>query len=160
MKLQPVAGTSLAVAACAALGGVGTDPESLYYRTLRKPRWQPPKLAFPLVWTSLYADIAVTNGLAIGTLQDSERADEARRLVAALGANLVLNTTWSWLFFRWHRRVLATVECAVLTASSVDLVRRVAAVDRRAGAALAPYAVWCGFATVLSGTIARLNRGR
>src|SRR4051794_24332672 len=100
MKLQPVAGTSLAVAACAALGGVGTDPESLYYRTLRKPRWQPPKLAFPLVWTSLYADIAVTNGLAIGTLQDSERADEARRLVAALGANLVLNTTWSWLFFR------------------------------------------------------------
>ena len=160
MKLRPIAGTSLAATASAALGSVGTDPESWYYRTLRKPHWQPPALAFPVVWTALYADIGIATGVGLGELQESDRTDEARRLAVALGANLALNTLWSWLFFRWHRRTLATLECAILAASSADLVRRVGAVNRKVGIALAPYPVWCAFATVLSGTIARLNRGR
>jgi predicted metal-dependent RNase len=31
------------------------------YRRLRKPSWQPPDVAFPVVWTALYADVAVTS---------------------------------------------------------------------------------------------------
>jgi len=39
----------------------------------------------------------------------------------------------------------------------VDLVRRVAAADRRAGFALSPYPAWCAFATALTVAVARLN---
>ena len=48
----------------------------------------------------------------------------------------------------------------MLTASTVDLVRRAAPVSGRAAGVLAPYAAWTAFATVLSAAIARRNPGR
>ena len=156
-KLLILAGCVAGVAASAVSGALVTDPESRYYRTLVKPSWQPPPPVYGIVWTPLYADIALSSGHAISELGQQGRTTERKRLVAALGANLVLNTTWSWLFFRVHRPWLAAAECAVLTASSVDLVRRVAAADRRAGFALSPYPAWCAFATALTVAVARLN---
>jgi translocator protein len=38
-------------AATAAIGGIAADPGSTWYRSLRKPRWQPPPPAYALVWT-------------------------------------------------------------------------------------------------------------
>jgi len=46
----------------------------------------------------------------------------------------------------------------LLAASSADLVRRAADADPKLGVALAPYPLWCSFATVLSTGIWRLNR--
>ena len=166
MKLMTGVWTAAATAATAAAGGLATDPDGAWYRRLRKPDWQPPAIAFPVVWTALYADLAVSSAVA---LDSSDGADDAgsttrqQELTAyrsALVANLVLNASWSWLFWRARRPWLAAAECAVLTASSVDLVRRTYKLDRRAGVALAPYAAWCGFATALSTAVARLNPGK
>ena len=65
MKLMTVVWTAAATAATAAAGGVATDPESAWYRRLRKPDWQPPAIAFPVVWTALYADLAVSSAVAL-----------------------------------------------------------------------------------------------
>lgn len=179
MKLKTLAWTAAATAATAAAGGVATDPNSKWYRHLRKPDWQPPALAFPVVWTALYVDLAVSSAAALdrgngkdsGTGKDRRkgtdhreasgpaRKHEIRAYKRALAANLVLNTTWSWLFWRSRRPWLAAAECAVLAASSADLVRRTYRLNPGAGVSLAPYAAWCGFATVLSTAIARLNPG-
>lgn len=165
MKLMTVVWTAAATAATAAAGGWATDPDSRWYRRLRKPDWQPPAIAFPVVWTALYADLAVSSAAALDSSDgDDSRAGKMRKQElgayrSALAANLVLNASWSWLFWRARRPWLAAAECAVLTASSVDLVRRTYRLDRRAGIALAPYAAWCGFATALSTAIARLNAG-
>ena len=157
MKLLILAGCVAGVAAAAVTGALATDPESIYYRTLDKPSWQPPPPVYGIVWTPLYADIALSAGHAIARLGEEGRLQERRNLIVAVAVNLVLNTGWSWLFFRIHRPWLAAAECAVLTASSADLVRRVGAADRRAGFALAPYPAWCGFATALTTAIARRN---
>lgn len=163
MKLVTVVWTAAATAATAAAGGVATDPDSGWYRRLRKPRWQPPAIAFPVVWTALYADLAVSSAVALesndvpDTPGGKTAQQEIRDYRRALAANLVLNAGWSWLFWRSRRPWLAAAECAVLTASSADLVRRTYKLNRGAGVALAPYALWCGFATVLSMAIARLN---
>lgn len=156
-KLLILAGAVAGVAASATAGALATDPDSLYYRTLAKPAWQPPPPVYGLVWTPLYADIALSAGHAIAQFDEQGRVGERRNLIVALAANLALNTGWSWLFFRGHRPWLAAAECAVLTASSADLVRRVGAADKRAGIALAPYPAWCGFATALTVAIARRN---
>lgn len=158
MRLTTLLATSAASGATALLGALATDPDTLWYRTLRKPTWQPPTAAFPAVWTPLYADLAVTAAVADEAL--AGRPDEQTAYRRALAANLALNAGWSWTFWRSRQPWAAAAECALLTASSVDLVRRTARADRRAGLALAPYAAWCGFATALSTAIAVKNPGR
>ena len=129
-----------------------------WFRNLRKPAFQPPAVVFPVVWTALYADIAVSSAIALDRLQEEgDRADE-RRLALALLANLAVNAGWSWVFFRSHRLAAAPVIAAALAVSSSDLAMRVGRVDRSAGLALVPYPLWCSFATVLSAAIWRNNR--
>jgi benzodiazapine receptor len=149
--------TGLAAAASAGIGALATTPEADWYRTIEKPPWQPPPLAFPLVWTPLYNDIAVTSAVALTRLEEDGRAAEAATLRRALATNLVLNTGWSVLFWRVRRPWLSTAWCAVLAASSLDLTRRLHHVDPRLHHALAPYPAWCAFATALNADIARRN---
>lgn len=149
-----------AVATCAVVGSLATKPNSNWYRGLDLPDWQPPAIAFPVVWSLLYADLAVSSAATLTSLDRDEDSKARSAYQRAFGANLVLNAAWSWLFWRSKRPEIATVECALLTLSSADLARRTAKREKLAGAALVPYAAWCGFATVLSGAIARRNRRR
>jgi tryptophan-rich sensory protein len=151
--------TALGVAVAAGAGSVASaDAASWWYSRLRKPAYQPPPAAFPTVWTTLYADIAATSAVALDRFRATGQHDKARNYAAALEVNLLLNAGWSWLFFRYHKLGAAAVGAAALTASSADLVRRTADASPRGGLALLPYPVWCGFATVLSTHIWRLNR--
>jgi tryptophan-rich sensory protein len=160
MRASTLAKTALATAATAVAGSIATEPDGGWYRRLRKPPFQPPAAVFPVVWTALYADIALAGAKALDGLADRDLPAERRRYRRALAANLVLNGAWSWLFWRARRPWLAAAECAVLAASSADLVRRTGQAAPAAGAALVPYALWCSFATVLTTAIARRNPGR
>jgi len=152
--MSTLAATASAVVATAVAGSLATAPDDAWYRALDKPSWQPPAVAFPVVWTALYADIAVASAAALSAPADRR---ERRAYRVALATNLALNAGWSWLFWRSRKPWLAAAECLALTASSADLVRRTARVRPAAGAALAPYAAWCGFATALSTAIAGRN---
>ncbi|WP_116450820.1 TspO/MBR family protein [Blastococcus litoris] len=134
----------------AVLGGLATDPDSRWFRKLRKPAWYPPPQTFGIVWTALYAGIAWASGEALikGAGPSFGRA---------YAGNLVLNAAWTPVFFRAHRPWLAAAESAALTVSSVDLARRAALVSPPAGAVLVPYAAWTAFATALTVAIARSN---
>ena len=148
----------LGVLATAIAGSLLTNPKSANYARLKKPSWQPPAAAFPIVWTLLYIDIAV---IATTTIADSLEEGEpraARNDALALAGNLVLNAGWSGVFFRSRARRLSTLWAGALAASSADLVRRAHRRSPTRGLLLAPYPVWCAFATVLTGEIARLNR--
>ena len=154
MNSRTLARVGGAVAATAVVGSLASrDTSNEWYRTLRKPRIQPPAAVFPAVWTTLYVGITAS---ATATLERAE-PETARSYRRALATNLVLNASWSWVFFKLHRLGPAVGVAAALTASSGDLARRSWDVERRAGWALVPYAAWCGFATVLSAAIWRRN---
>ena len=139
---------------------VAPEPDGQWYAGLKKPTWQPPSAAFPVVWTTLYAGIAVTSTLVLNELE--RRGDHAaaagyrRKLVT----NLTLNGLWSWLFFRSHRLDAATAGAAALAASSAHLARTAGRARGRYGWSLLPYAAWTAFATVLAGRIWSLNQPR
>lgn len=146
--------TSAAVAATAVIGGLGTDVTSGWYRDLDKPAWQPPGAAFGPAWTTLYALMSLASAR---TLDRMEKPGERRAFATAFGANLALNAGWNWLFFRARRPRWAVAEILLLEASTLDLTRRAAKVDRPASAMLIPYAGWVAFATALNIAIARRN---
>ncbi|MGD9622614.1 MAG: TspO/MBR family protein [Mycolicibacterium sp.] len=159
MRSTTLSKTAGAALATAALGGLASRPaQSHWYRRLRKPGFQPPRQVFPVVWPILYADIAVVSASVIDTFNDRGEAAEARSYTRALAVNLALNAGWSWVFFNRRRLGGSAVLAGALTASSADLARRAASANPTAGVALAPYALWCAFATVLSTRIWQLNR--
>lgn len=141
-------------AAAAGVGSLGTDPESDWYRSIEKPPWQPPAIAFPLAWTPLYAAIAY----GTGRMTEQARPKERPGSLALTAADLVANAGWNWAFFRGRSPAGGLTVIAVLNALNATLVRRAAKVDRRAAAVLLPYAAWVGFATALNVSIWRRNR--
>lgn len=149
--------TTAAAAGAAIIGTIATVPATGWFKTLDKPAWQPPNSVFGPVWTALYADIAIMSALHLADLLDAGEQDEAREFAGALGVNLVLNGGWSWVFWQARQLGAATGVAAALAASSADLVRRVGKRHER-GVALAPYAAWTAFATVLTAELWRRNR--
>jgi tryptophan-rich sensory protein len=153
MRLPTLVKTAAGVAAAAAAGSAATTPSSEWYRSLDKPAWQPPPAAFPAVWTSLYALIAIAGARALDRLPPPERS----RFWRTYAVNLGLNAAWTAVFFGARRPKLALLEIAALNASNLALLRRAWQTDRLAGAALLPYVAWTGFATALNGSIAARN---
>lgn len=159
MRISTLVVTAAATTVTALAGSLATAAkDSGWYARLRKPRYQPPAQAFPVVWPALYADIASVSAATLDHLRDTDQHAAARAYTAALGVNLILNGSWSWLFF--NRRALATsaAVAAALTVSSVDLSRRAIAARPSTGAPLVLYPLWCAFATMLATHIWLLNR--
>jgi translocator protein len=142
-----------AVVATAVIGGVAADPESVWYRGLRKPRWQPPPPAYALVWTPLYVTIAYAGARALTRTLSRDRS----QLAGGLLLDLALNAAWTPLFFRARRPRAALAEIVCLDIVNVLLIRQTWRADRTAAVMLLPYAGWTAFATALNAEIVRLN---
>ena len=159
MQARTLVPTALAVTATAVIGGLASRPaQSAWYEALKKPAYQPPRQAFPIVWPMLYADIAAVSAATLDDLERRGLRQERRIYIAALVTNLVLNGSWSWLFFNRRRLGTSAIAAGVLAISSADLTRRSVAVQGAKAAPLAAYPVWCAFATALSTHIWALNR--
>jgi len=160
VHIKTVATTGASVATAAAVGGLASRKavRSQWFDRLDKPAFQPPDKAFGIVWPVLYADIALVSADTVDTLRDTGRRDEANAYVRALAVNLVLNASWTWLFFNRHWLGISSVVAAMLAGSSADLTRRAVAVRGARAVPLSAYPAWCSFATVLSTTIWRRNR--
>ena len=122
MRPSTLITTTAAVAVVAGIGSRASGPsvQSDWYARLRKPRFQPPQAVFPLAWSSLYADIAAVSAATVDELRDTGDSRGARAYLVALGVNLALNGSWSWLFFNRHRLGASALVAAALTASSAD----------------------------------------
>jgi translocator protein len=156
-KVRTLLLTTAAVAVTAAVGSVGTDVSSRWYRRLDKPSWQPPGAAFPVVWTALYALLAGSGARALDRAE-RDGGPAHRRFLGAYATNLALNAGWTWSFFRAKNLPLAVAEVLALEASTVDLTRRTWQLDRDAGIALLPYVAWTTYAAALTAELARRNR--
>jgi translocator protein len=153
-KAPVYAATATVVAATAAASSRAVSTGTAWYRTLRKPSWQPPSWSFGVVWTPLYATIAWSAGHAVLRTRGAAR----RELLTAYGINLAANAAWSYLFFGRRSTLGGLAGTLALDASNADLLRRANRHDPVAARVLLPYAMWCLFATALNASIAAKNR--
>jgi translocator protein len=154
--LWPALTSVAAVATTAAMGALGTDPKSSWYKSLRKPSWQPPPTAFGLVWTPLYGLIAISGARVLARTDNRSRHSFAA--LYAYATDLALNAGWCWLFFKARRPRTALAKLAGLQSCNIALTARAFREDKTAGIALLPYVAWSGFAAALNASIVRRNR--
>jgi tryptophan-rich sensory protein len=147
------------VLGCEAAGGIGAIATAgsidTWYRTLKKPDFNPPDWIFAPVWTLLYASMGVAAALISGS--DADR-HAVRRAEAVFAAQLALNTGWSFLFFGKRSPFVALIEIMLLWSAIMATILLFARISRPAALLLLPYLLWTTFAAVLNFSIWRLNR--
>jgi tryptophan-rich sensory protein len=124
-----------------------------WYVALVKPPLTPPSWLFAPVWTLLYTMMAVAAWLAWRTRPSTCR----NRGIRLFLVQLLLNLTWSWLFFGRHRPGLALIEIALLWAAIALTTQTFLTISRRAAWLMLPYLAWVTFAAYLNWGIWRLN---
>lgn len=128
----------------ASLGGIFMPGE--WYATLKKPSWNPPAWIFGPVWTALYAMMAVAAWLVW------KRGGFAaqRKPLALFLTQLLLNASWTPLFFGLHWPAIAFAEIVMLWLAIAATLAAFRPVNRATVWLLAPYLVWVSFAVVLN----------
>lgn len=128
-----------------------------WYRTLEKPFFNPPDIVFPIVWTFLYALMAVAFWRILRL--KPEAGPKGAAILAYLG-QMALNLAWSYVFFTLRSPIGGLVVVGALLLAIGITIRLFLRLDRAAGYALYPYFAWVAFATVLNGAIVWLNPGQ
>ncbi len=142
-------------AASAGFGGRFTQGgRGLWYRSLRKPPFQPPPAVFGPVWTALYGMMA----RSAHRIWQRPRSPARTAALVLWKAQLAANATWSWLFFGRRRPKAALVDIGVLIGLVGAYTAVARKVDRKAAWMMAPYLAWLSFATLLNAEIVRRNR--
>ena len=141
-----------AVASAAAVGAV-SQPDR-WYRSLKKPPFNPPPAVFPPVWTALYGLMAVS----AWRVWRKPKSPERTAALALWAGQLGLNAAWSWIFFARRRPGAALVDLLGLHGFISAYLAKARKVDRAAAWMLAPYLAWVSFAGLLNEEIVRRNR--
>jgi tryptophan-rich sensory protein len=135
--------------------GLLTEPNLAWYETLAKPGFTPPNSIFPVVWTILYAMMA----LAVWQFWRAEGSDEDRKLgLIAFAVQLALNVAWSFAFFWLRSPGAGLIVILLLLAAIVITIVLFDRSSRSAALLLVPYLLWVCFATALNSAFWILNR--
>ncbi|WIJ24204.1 TspO/MBR family protein [Devosia sp. RR2S18] len=132
-----------------ALIGTQTSPGT-WYQNLEKPPFNPPNWVFGPVWFTLYAMIAVA-GWRIFMIDASSTA------MKLWFAQMVVNWTWSPVFFIGEMLWLALAVILIMIALIIGFIVSAGKLDKLAAWLFVPYAAWVGFATLLNASLAILN---
>ena len=117
-----------------------------WYASLSKPWFNPPEWVFAPVWSLLYLTIAAAGWRTY----ERDNNGPAMRL---WWAQLVLNFSWSPVFFAAHRPGLALAVILLMLLAILAFVAFSWNRDRVAAWLFIPYAAWVAFAALLNGSI-------
>ena len=143
----------VAVNVLAAMSGAVFKPDQ-WYDDLSKPSWNPPKWAFPVVWTIIFGMIALAGWTAY---QAAGGLGGAPWAFTFYGIQLALNAGWSAVFFGMKRPDLALIEVGFMFTAILVTVILFFQVSVVAGLLMLPYLAWTGLAARLNAKIIELN---
>jgi tryptophan-rich sensory protein len=146
-----IAGTLALITAI--VGGTITVLDSWYYG-LRQPDWAPPGYMFGIIWTVVFALIALAGVFAW------EKAQTKRDIEITIGLfalNGFLNLAWSFIFFRLQRPDLAFYELILLWLSILALILFCGRFSKITSLLLMPYLIWVTIAGALNYQVVQLN---
>jgi tryptophan-rich sensory protein len=124
-----------------------------WFDALVKPELMPPGATFGIVWTILY----ILLGLSIAIILNARGAKGRGLAIGLFVAQMLLNFSWSPVFFGMHQvRTALFIILAMLAISAVVTVLFLR-IRRTAGLLMLPYLAWLAFASILNYQIIQLN---
>ncbi len=120
-------------------------------------RFTPPSCVFPVVWPILYLMI----GYAIHLVWEVPGFHNIYNVLSQailIGLNLLLNYSWSFIFFRRHNLKLSFFCIIGILLTGAASIVSFRLVNGLAGIYLIPYIIWVLFATMLNYRIWKDNK--
>jgi tryptophan-rich sensory protein len=124
-----------------------------WFKTVKKPTWNPPSWLFGPVWTSLYIMMGIASWIILGSADSTLKT----YAIALYIAQLLLNFAWSPVFFYFHQIFMAL--CVILVLWVLILLTTIifSMINGFAGILFVPYLLWVTFASALNAKIWMLN---
>ena len=134
------------------IGGMATIGfKEPWYSLLIKPSYNPPGWIFAPVWTTLYLMMT----LSIWFFWHSNKKDINTIYIYFI--HLIFNTTWSIVFFVFHKIFIALLVIIVLIFLIFVLMIRFKRVNMVSYYLIIPYLLWCVYALILNISLLILN---
>ncbi len=125
------------------------------YEEIATPPLSPPSILFPIVWTILYVLMGISAAMIYTTPLKSAQKESALKTYAA---SLVVNFTWSLIFFNFRAYLLAFIWLLLLLVLIIKTIFAYLKITPLAAYLQIPYALWVAFAGYLNIGIWLLNR--
>ncbi len=125
------------------------------YGQLNTPPLSPPAILFPIVWTVLYVLMGVSSAMVY--INRDKEPVAAKRGLIYYAVSLILNFSWSIVFFRLQAAFFALIILIALLYTIVKTILEYRRVSSLAAYLQIPYALWVGFAGYLNAGIWLLN---
>ena len=134
------------------IGSIATiEFKEPWYSLLSKPTFNPPSWIFAPVWTTLYLMMTI----AVWNFWHSKNRD--MNTVYIYFIHLIFNTTWSIVFFVFHKLIVALIVLFILISLITVLLFRFRRVNMISFYMMIPYLLWCCFALILNLNLIILN---
>ena len=116
-----------------------------------KPAITPPRIVFPIVWTILYILIAIALAECFIVHVPKEQSGEKTILLVFFTLNLILNVSWSFIYFGFKNVTLAFINIILLLVTQIGLMIYVwRLLPTWVFYILIPYSAWLIFASILN----------
>lgn len=126
-----------------------------WYHSLKQPPLSPPDWIFAPVWSVLYILMALS---LIIFLKDGNGSLKRKTLPLLLFIlQLILNFSWTPLFFSFQKIGVALIVCFLLWLSILGVIKTFFSYSRISAILLLPYLLWTTFALYLNLELWLLN---
>ena len=142
----------LGLGAIAGLFTADAVPE--WYETLNRPSFNPPNWIFAPVWTTLY----ILLGISLFLIWKQHSSKERNLAILIFLLQLILNFSWSFIFFYFNMIGLALIEIILLWINIIIMLVLFYKIKPIAAYINIPYLLWVAFAILLNASYYFLNR--
>ena len=147
-----------AIIVCQLTGLIGsffTGPAiTTWYAGLAKPSFTPPNWLFAPVWISLYFLMGIALYIII---REDCKEKKIKNALYIFAIQLVLNASWSIIFFGLNTIFIALIEITILWIAILLTIIFFYKISKTASILLLPYLAWVSFAVALNFSIWQLN---
>ena len=151
-KAKPYVFSILLALTVGGLSALATANNMNIYDKITMPPLSPPGWLFPVVWTILFILMGISAAIVFVS-----RSAEKESSLFVYAVSLVLNFTWSILFFNMQAFILSFIVLVGRWVSIIITIVKYFTIDKTAAWLQLPYLIWVTFAGYLNAAIVLLN---